>query len=196
MGTQEPGSPASGSLVDFPFNDGDKSFRAKLKVEYMNSDEVTIVSDESWLTIEQYLIPSSLVDLKGLARPEIVAEKDGKDVEFSLKSKEYLLKIPDNYLAGINQLYLHVNYNGDFGELRFGHKLIADNFNNFTPWQIGLKQFGNQIEGQQLKFKLYPFKPDFKIYFDRALSKDEIEKTFIRDIQFIPEYSTELLLAN
>ena len=91
---------------------------------------------------------------------------------------------------------MHVNYNGDFGELRFGHKLIADNFNNFTPWQIGLKQFGNQIEGQQLKFEIFPFKPDFKIYFDRALSKDEIENTYIRDIQFIPEYSTELFLGN
>jgi len=183
-------------MMDFPFIEGDKSFRAKIKVEYMNSDEVTIVSDESWLTIEQYIIPSSLVDLKGLARPDILTEKAGEDVEFTQKSNEYLLKIPDNYLAGINQLYLHVNYNGDFGELRFGHKLIADNFNNFTPWQIGLKQFGCQIEGQQLKFEIFPFKPDFKIYFDRALSKDEIEKTFIRDMQFIPEYSTELLLDN
>ena len=81
-------------------------------------------------------------------------------------------------------------------ELRFGHKLIADNFNNFTPWQIALKQFGDQIEGQQLKFELFPFKPDFKIYFDRELSKDEIGKTYIRDIKFEPEYSIDLLLGN
>jgi hypothetical protein len=107
-----------------------------------------------------------------------------------------LLKIPDGYLKGLNQLYLHVNYNGDKGELRFGHKLISDNFNNFTPWQIALKQFGNQIEGQQLKFKLFPFKPDFKIYFDRQLSKDEKEKTYIRNIEFVPEYRLDLLLGN
>jgi hypothetical protein len=183
-------------MIDFPFSGGDKSFAAKIKVEYMNSDEVTIVSDQSWLTIEQYTIPSSLVDLKGLARPEIISDKIGSNTDYSQQSYEYLLKIPDNYMAGLNQLYLHVNYNGDIGELRFGHKLISDNFNNFTPWQIALKQFGDQIEGQQLKFELFPFKPDFKIFFDKAISKDEIEKTDIKDIQFVPEYGIDLLLGN
>jgi Glycosyl hydrolases family 35 len=183
-------------VVDFPFTGGDKSFAAKIKVEYMNSDEVTIVSDQSWLTKEQYTLPSSLVELKGLARPEIVSDKIWNQTDFSQHSYEYLLKIPDDYLDGLNQLYLHVNYNGDIGELRFAHKLIADNFNNFTPWKIALKQFGDQIEGQQLKFEIFPFKPDFKIYFDRELSKDEKEKSNIRDIQFVPEYSINLLLGN
>ena len=183
-------------MMDFPFIEGDKSFAAKIKVEYMNSDEVTIVSDQSWLTIEQYIIPSSLTELKGLSRPEIMSDKSENEAVFNEQSYEYLLKIPDNYLAGLNQLYLHINYNGDMSELRFGHKLIADNFNNFTSWQIALKQFGNQIEGQQLKFELFPFKPDFKIYFDRELSKDEIGKTYIRDIKFVPEYSIDLLLGN
>ena len=183
-------------MLDFPFVAGDKSFAAKIEVEYMNSDEVTIVSDQSWLTIEQFIIPSSLVGLRGLERPEILKAKEVDIKEVNQDTHEYLLKIPDDWLTGINQLYLHVSYNGDLGELRFGHKLIADNFNNFTPWQIGLKQFGNQIEGQQLKIKLFPFKPDFKIYFDKALSKDEIEKTNIRDIRFIPEYGIDLLLGN
>jgi len=183
-------------MLDFPFVAGDKSFAAKIEVEYMNSDEVMIVSDLSWLTIEQYVIPSSLVGLKGLERPEILPGKELNSSDIIQDSHEYFLKIPDNWLAGIDQLYLHVSYNGDKGELRLGHRLIADNFNNFTPWQIGLKQFGNQIEGQQLKIKLFPFKPDFRIYFDRALSKNEIEKTNIRDIQFIPEYGIDLLLTN
>ena len=183
-------------MMDFPFIEGEKTFAAKIIVEYMNSDKVSIVSNQSWLTVELYTIPSSLTELKGLMRPEIMSAKSLDGIGFSHQSYEYLLKIPDNYMAGLNQLYLHVNYSGDIAELRFGHKLIADNFNNFTPWQIGLKQFGNQIEGQQLKFELFPFKKDFKIYFDRELSKDEIEKTSIRNIQFVPEYSIDLLINN
>jgi hypothetical protein len=183
-------------MIDFPFTGGEKSFATKIKVDYMNSDEVTIVSDQSWLTTEQYIIPSYLTELKGLVKPEILTDKTGNDKDVSQQSDEYLLKIPDGYMKGLNQLYLHVNYNGDKGELRFGYKLISDNFNNFTPWQIALKQFGNQIEGQQLKLKLFPFKPDFKIYFDRQLSKDEKEKTYIRNIEFVPEYSLDLLLGN
>ncbi|MGC1391986.1 MAG: beta-galactosidase [Bacteroidales bacterium] len=183
-------------MIDFPFTGGEKSFAAKIKVEYMNSDEVTIVSDLSWLTTEQYIIPSYLTELKGLVNSEILTDKTGNDKDVSQQSGEYLLKIPDSYMKGLSQLYLHVNYNGDRGELRFGYKLISDNFNNFTPWQIALKQFGNHIEGQQLKLKLFPFEPDFKIYFDRQLSKDEKEKTYIRNIEFVPEYSLDLLLGN
>jgi hypothetical protein len=183
-------------MLVFPFTEGEISFAAKIKVEYMNSDEVSIVSNESWLTIEQYTIPSSLVELKGFARPEISRVKNINDTLFSQESREYLLKIPDNFLAGLNQLYLHVSYNGDMSELRFGHKLIADNFNNFTPWQIALRQFGNQIEGQELKLEIFPFKPDFKIYFDKTLTKDEIGKSNITDIRFVPEYSIDLLLEN
>ena len=183
-------------MMDLPFIEGNKSFAAKIKIEYMNSDQVTIVSDHSWLTTEQYTIPSAFTKLTGLSRPEIMADKSGDDNTYSQPSYEYLLKIPDNYLSGLNQLYLHINYNGDMSELRFGHKLIADNFNNFTPWQIALKQFGNQIEGQELKIELFPFKPDFKIYFDKTLSKDEIERTNIGDIRFVPEYSIDLLVEN
>ncbi len=183
-------------MIDFPFSGGEKSFAAKIRVEYMNSDEVTIVSDQSWLTTEQYIIPSYLTELKGLAEPEIMPDKTGDDKDINRHSDEYMLKIPEGYLTGLNQLYLHVYYNGDKGNLRFGHKLISDNFNNFTPWQIALKQFGSQIEGQQLKFEIFPFKPDFRIYFDRVLSKDEREKTNIRRIEFIPEYSTDLLFDN
>jgi acetyl esterase/lipase len=181
-------------VVDFPFNGGEKVFAAKIRVEFMNSDEVTIVTDQSWLTLEQYTIPSSMSEIKGLERPEIAAGNYRFNDNGRQKSYEYLLNIPDDYMNGLNQLYLHVDYNGDKGELRYGHKLIADNFNNFTPWQIALKKFGKTIEGQQIKIELYPFEPDFKIYFDKPLSKDQIEKTVIRALHFIPEYSIDLLL--
>lgn len=183
-------------LIDYLFAGGDKSFAAKIRVEYMNSDEVTVVTDKSWLTAEQYTIPSSLTELKGLAEPEIISDTISNKLNFKQESYEYLLNIPDDYLNGLTQLYLHVNYYGDRAELRSGHKLISDNFNNFTPWQTGLKQFGDIIEGRQLKFELFPFKPDFKIYFDKKPAKEEIEKTFIRNIQFIPEYGLDLMLDN
>ena len=179
-------------MLDYPFTDGERSFAAKIVVEYMNSDKIAIVSDPSWLTIEQYTIPSPLVELKGLTNPVILPDRAVEQSDGVKAPHEYLLKIPDNYADGLNQLYLHIDYSGDTGELRNGYKLISDNFNNFTTWSVGLKQFGDQIEGQQLKINLSPFKPGFRIYFDKALSKDEIEKTGIRSIQFIPEYSIDM----
>jgi hypothetical protein len=181
-------------MMDYPFVDGNKSFTAKLVVEYMNSDKVTIVSDLSWLTVEQYTIPSPLVELKGLTSPVILPYKHVGQPDGAKAPNEYLLKIPDNYAEGLNQLYLHIDYTGDLGEIRNGYKLISDNFNNFTTWSVGLKQFGDQIEGQQLIIDLYPFTSGFRIYFDRELSEDEMGKTGIRDLKFIPEYSRDILI--
>jgi hypothetical protein len=181
-------------MLDYPFVDGDKSFAAKIVVEYMNSDKIAIVSDPSWLTIEQYTIPSPLVGLKGLTNPVILPDRPVEQPDGVNAPYGYLLKIPDNYANGLNQLYLHIDYSGDMGELRNGYKLISDNFNNFTTWSVGLKQFGDQIEGQQLKIDLYPFKPGFKIYFDRGLSKDETDSAAISSLKFVPEYSIDLLI--
>lgn len=183
-------------MLDYPFVDGDKSFAAEMVVEYMNSDKITIVSDPSWLTIEQYTIPSPLVELKGLTSPVILPYRPVELPDGVKAPEEYLLKIPDNYANGLNQLYLHIDYTGDLGELRNGYKLISDNFNNFTTWSVGLRQFGDQIEGQQVNIDLSPFKSGSKIYFDRELSRDEMEKTGIRDIKLIPEYSRDILIVN
>ena len=181
-------------MLDYPFVDGDKSFAAKMVVEYMNSDKIAIVTDPSWLTIEQYTIPSPLVELKGLTNPVILPDRPVEQSDGVKAPHGYLLKIPDNYADGLNQLYLHIDYSGDKGELRNGYKLISDNFNNFTTWSVGLKQFGDQIEGQQLKIDLSPFKPGFKIYFDRGLSKDETDSAAISSLKFVPEYSIDLLI--
>jgi len=181
-------------MLDYPFVDGDKSFAAKMVVEYMNSDKIAIVTDPSWLTIEQYTIPSPLVELKGLTNPVILPDRPVEQSDGVKAPHGYLLKIPDNYADGLNQLYLHIDYSGDKEELRNGYKLISDNFNNFTTWSVGLKQFGDQIEGQQLKIDLDPFKPGFKIYFDRGLSKDETDNAAVSSLKFVPEYSIDLLI--
>ncbi len=132
------------------------------------------------------------MELKGLTNPVILPERPVEQPDGVKANHEYILRIPDNYTEGLNQLYLHIDYSGDMGELRNGYKLISDNFNNFTTWSVGLKQFGDQIEGCQLKIDLFPFKTGFRIYFDKGLSKDEIEKTGIRSLQFIPEYSVDM----
>jgi hypothetical protein len=183
-------------MLDYPFVDGDRSFTARVVVEYMNSDKITIVSDRSWLTVEQYTIPSPLVTLSGLSEPVIMSGRQLNESDDESATKEYSLKVPDNFVRDLNQLYLHINYYGDRGELRDGFRLISDNFNNFTDWSVGLKQFGDQIEGQQLKIQIFPFEPGFKIYFDRQLSNDDMIKTGIRDVQLIPEYSRDIQIEN
>jgi hypothetical protein len=69
---------------------------------------------------------------------------------------------------------------------------LYDNFNNGTPWQMELKRFGNQLEGQQLRFQFTPLPEGYKILFDKVPTKEETTTTFIKNIRFVPEYSFDL----
>ncbi len=89
---------------------------------------------------------------------------------------------------------MHVNYVGDKVNCRLGHRLISDNFNNATLWLIEMKHLGSQEEIRQLQFELLPIKPGYKIYFEKAPTKEEIETIDIKSIRVIPEYSIDITL--
>jgi len=53
-------------------------------------------------------------------------------------------------------LRLKIDYAGDTGEAYIDGKLIADNFYNGTPWEIGLNRFAAQLENNELLILIQP----------------------------------------
>ncbi len=179
-------------LVNFPFDQKDAGFAAKLEIDYFNSDQIEIYTDQSWLTTEQYIIPAPWSDIRRLDGPVILERNSTADI--SSPKTEWLVTIPDNPLKGLKNLYLHINYVGDKGRCRLGHRLISDNFNNGTPWLIELGRLGSQVEGRQLEVELFPLKPDYQIYFEKKPVRDEIGRTLIKGIDVVPEYAIDIML--
>ena len=179
-------------LVDFPFDEKEAGFAAKLEVDYFNSDQIEICTNQSWLTAEQYLIPVPWSDIRSWDAP--ITRERNILAELSSPKSEWYVTIPDNPLKGLNNLYLHINYVGDKGRCRLGYRLISDNFNNGTPWLIELGRLGSQVEGRQLEFELFPLEPDYQIYFEEEPAREEIGKTFIKGIDVIPEYAVDIML--
>jgi hypothetical protein len=178
-------------LADFPFMQGDGAFAAKIVVEYFNSDQVEIVSDASWLTSEVYTLPATWSITKNAKSPEIVSAKPVNYNNLNIPKAQWSLNIPNGYMKGLNNVYLYVTYNGDIGRCRLGSRLVSDNFFNGTPWQIQLKQFGDQLEDRDLTFEVIPLKPGFKILFDKNPEVGAIGTTSM-SIKAIPEYSARI----
>lgn len=173
-------------MLDYLFTPGDASFKAKIKVEYYNTEEVEIISNESWQTQEGYTLPSPYSKATALKAPEIVSARQFNQEEFAPGYQEYAVQIPYNYLDGLKDAFLYVDYTGNKARCRLNYRLIYDDFNSNTPWQMELKRWGEQLEGQNLKFQIEALKPGYKILFDKE--PVDVGKAEITNIRLVPEY--------
>lgn len=77
--------------------------------------------------------------------------------------------------SGVNDVICRVNYKGDTGQNFINGELVADNFYNGLPWEIGLKRF---LERPDAKEMVLYFRPMYK------------SAEFLQDInpELIPEF--------
>lgn len=172
-------------LLDFPFRQGDSAFAARVQVDYTNTDQVNFYTDSSWLTSAQYNFPSPLArgNQSGFGPPTALPLQTPQ--VYAPGFSEWTLDMP---CGGLNTLYLGLDYNGNKARLRLGDRLIADNFNNNTPWYVNLDRASGDLECRTLRLELYPLEPDEHALFDRPPGPGEAGKTGIRSIWLEPVY--------
>ncbi len=177
-------------MMDFPFEKGNRSFAAKVMVEYFNTDEISFTTDTSWRMAEQYYFPAPLGTFANFFSTPVVTQRPVSFNDSYRGFTEYKINIPCNYSEGLNNLYLSTQYTGIRAELRLHHKLVADNYNNNTNWNVDLDRNGSQLECRSLVLKLFPLQAHDKVLFDLPPAASDIGKSVINKIGFIPEYKT------
>lgn len=109
---------------------------------------------------------------------------------------QWELTLPKQDLAGLSQIYLHMNYAGDVGRAYLGGDLVDDNFYNGSAWEIGLMRFVPGIFTQPLRVEVLPVRRGMPIYLDGRAWK-EIPPghpiAAIERMSVIPQYETVLL---
>jgi hypothetical protein len=139
---------------------------------------------------EQYYFPAPLGTFANFfSTPQVTARPSSFRDTYNGFS-EYKLTIPANYLEGLNNVYLSTKYTGIRAELRMHHKLIADNYNNNTNWNIDLNRYGSQLQNRSLLLKVFPLQATDRILFDIPPAASDIGKSVIDKISYIPEYKT------
>ncbi len=174
--------------LDFPYIEGKARFAARVIVEYGNYDRVEFSTDLSWLKTDMYTTPSPT---KSYSRPEkaiVAATPDySKNITYSGFS-EWNIKVPYGAFDSLSALYTHLNYTGDRAELYNGHMLCSDNFNDNTPWQIGLQRINEAaVEGKELRLVIYPLAKETKLFFDIMPGPADYGKMSIEKFEIKPE---------
>lgn len=102
-----------------------------------------------------------------------------------------IINLGDNFLDGLNDVYLKIDYTGDKAQLLSDGKLIGDHFYYGAPWEIGLKRFATEFKNKPLYLYFLPIRKDAPClaYFDKQPPFGmEEEYLKINSIKIIPEY--------
>jgi hypothetical protein len=91
-----------------------------------------------------------------------------------ISSKKIAVALPQTMPSDVNDIYLTVNYTGDTGMSFLDGELVADNFYNGIPWQLGLRKFISS-----------PAKPKEMVFYFRPMEKNA---TYLFDLQPYPQY--------
>ena len=104
------------------------------------------------------------------------------------------IAIPTEVQAGIQEIFLHIDYVGDMGHGYLEGQLVSDHFANGLPWEIGLKRFIDADGQRELIVHFSPLRQNARMlrYFPTGMAfkptGDGNTQIEIRSITVIPEY--------
>jgi hypothetical protein len=110
--------------------------------------------------------------------------------------RKYQLQLPGDALAGLSDVFLRVDYEGDTGMAFIDGRLVADNFYDGAPWIIGLKRFAPEALEKGLCLVFHPLRQgvvkDVSSEFAGRFEFAGQEKLTVRSISALPEYRVRI----
>lgn len=99
-----------------------------------------------------------------------------------ISTRKMAISLPQIMPPTVNDIWLNVDYTGDTGMNFINGELVADNFYNGIPWQIGLR-----------KFMSSPTKPKEMVLYFRPMYKNA---TYLLDLEPYPQYIPDFGKSN
>lgn len=102
-------------------------------------------------------------------KAEIAAEKTGPS--------RYTIQIPENAMEGVKDMRLQLDYTGDIGNAFLGGRMINDNFANGAVWEIGLKDFEQELKKEKITVYIAPLKEGANVNVESSMAARTEEVT-------------------
>lgn len=82
----------------------------------------------------------------------------------------YTLGFPEQMMKGVKDVRLRLAYSGDIGHAFIDGRLINDNFANGAVWEIGLKDFAQELEKDRMVIYITPLREGANINVESAMA--------------------------
>lgn len=161
-------------FLSFPYETGSRPFAARIIVEHYNYDRIDFSTDRSWLTTDYYTNPALNRWFPTPGEATVVPAPACASSLATPAFSQWTVSVPSDVFDGpVNNVVMHINYNGDRAELYNGHFLTDDNFNNHDLWRIGLCRQEHSVAGRDLTLNIYPLRPSTKVFIDLPANGDD-----------------------
>jgi beta-galactosidase len=130
-------------------------------------------------------------EVKGQNSPGVVAPEEA---EFA-GAAAWTLKIPQQSMAGLSDIFVRIHYAGDVARLSINGKLVDDDFYNGRTWEIGMKRYLPGAFGKKLDVQVLPLPRNAPIYLDArawAQMNPEGQTSKVSAVEVLPEYEVVL----
>lgn len=102
------------------------------------------------------------------------------------------LRIVSEWPSHVSDLFLQVEYDGDVAAAYIGDRMLTDHIHYGEPWLIGLKQYKDDLEDNDLRLSITPLrKGEVHTFVNQALVErfEGIEVAVIHEIKPVPYYT-------
>ncbi len=104
----------------------------------------------------------------------------------------YTVSLPQDFMNGMKDARLQIDYSGDIGHAFINGRMINDNFCNGATWEIGLKDFAEELKDEMITIYITPLKEGVNVNVESAMAarKEEVKKFVgeLTDVRIQPVY--------
>lgn len=104
-----------------------------------------------------------------------------KEIDLSIENvrpNKVVVQISPQSFAGVDDVLLQIDYRGDIGSAMIEGKVISDNFNNGTTWEIWLKRFLPEVGEKPIYLYITPLRKGKMVITDSTVGP---HRTFVGD---------------
>jgi len=113
-------------------------------------------------------------------------EKRAEAVVKQVGPSRYTIQIPEDAMVGIKDMRLQLEYTGDIGNAFIDGRMIHDNFANGAVWEIGLKEFEQELKEKCITVYIVSLKEGVNVNVESAMAaRLEEVKSYIAELKHV-----------
>lgn len=85
-------------------------------------------------------------------------------------SSKYEISFHDNFMEGLKDALLQIDYRGDIGHTFIDGDMVSDNFCNNNTWEIGLRTFAGRLGDTPLTLSISPLRKGANVNVESAMA--------------------------